>query len=172
MAEKLDGLGGFLKEIEASPGRLMEELIRKANRHAETLAGLTREGTPVGEVAGGRTRQSIQGFVEASNNEVTGGVRSDYPVAVFQEFGTGPVAAAAGYPGDVQVSHVTEGWKWYSGEQGQFIKAERHGGDPQDYNLFTYTEGQPPKAMFHNAIEAYGDKIAEDFGDTILEVFR
>ena len=48
MAEKLDGLGGFLKEIEASPGRLMEELIRKANRHAETLAGLTREGTPVG----------------------------------------------------------------------------------------------------------------------------
>ena len=43
---------------------------------------------------------------------------------------------------------------------------------PEDYNAFTYTEGQPPKAMFHNAMEAYSDKIAEDFGNTVLEVFE
>lgn len=54
---------------------------------------------------------------------------------------------------------------------GQLINAERHGGDPEDYNELTYTEGQPPKAMFHKAIEAYGDKITEDFGNTVLEVF-
>ena len=165
-------LAEFQKQLESSPGQLMSALIRKANRHAETLAGEVRNGTPVGKVAGGRTRQSIQGFVRVEGDTLTGGARSDYPVAWFQEFGTGPVAEAAGYHGDVDVPHVTEGWWWPSGEEGQTIKAKLHGGDPQDYNELTYTEGQPPKAMFHKAMEAHGDKIAEDFGETVLEVFR
>lgn len=172
---ELNGLDEFLAEINGSPDRLMKELVKKANYHAEKLAGLVRLGTPVGEVAGGRTRQSIQGFVEIEKDTVTGGARSDYPNAVFQEFGTGPVAEAAGYPGEVQggpITHVTEGWYWPSGEEGQAIKAQRHGGEPEDYNTFTYTEGQPPKAMFHNAMEAYGDKIAEDFGKAVLGVFK
>lgn len=169
---KMDWLDDFQKMISASPDKLFAELIQKANKHAEVLAGLARDGTPVGAVGGGRTRQSIQGFVRVDGDILTGGARSDYPVAAFLEFGTGPVAEAAGYPGDVDVSHVTEGWWWPSGASGQVIKAERHGGDPQDYNEFTYTEGQPPKAMFHNAIEAYGDTIAEDFGDTVLEVLK
>lgn len=38
--------------------------------------------------------------------------------------------------------------------------------------FLTYTRGQPPKAMFYNAIQAYGDEIAKDFGDTVLEVLR
>ena len=67
---------------------------------------------------------------------------------------------------------MAEGWWWYSGEAGQHIKAARHGGEPKDYSLFTYTRGQPPKAMFHNAVQAYGDEIAKDFGDTVLEVLR
>lgn len=170
MDAKFDGLKEFRSALSASPEKLMGELINKANKHAETLAGLVREQTPVGDVNGGRTRQSIQGFVEADGDTVTGGARSDSPVAAFLEFGTGPVAEAAGYPGDVTVPHVAEGWWWPSGEEGQRIKAERHGGDPKDYSKFTYTEGQPPKAMFHNAIEAYGDEIAKDFSDTILEV--
>ena len=181
---ELNGLDEFLVDVRNSPDRLMGELVRKANKHAETLAGLVRDRTPLGEVAGGRTKQSIQGFVEVDKDTVTGGARSDYPNAVYQEFGTGPVAEAAGYPGEVQggpITHVTEGWFWPSGEQGQNIKAQRHGAkenndgkekSPEDYNIFTYTEGQPPKAMFHNAMEAYGDKIAEDFGETILEVFK
>lgn len=164
-------LAEFEKQLNGSPEQLMSALIQKANRHAETLAGLTRGEAPVGAVAGGRTRQSIQGFVRVEGDTLTGGVRSDYPVAWFQEFGTGPVAEAAGYPGAVQVPHVQQGWWWPSGETGQLIKAERHGGDPEDYNELTYTEGQPPKAMFHKAIEAYGDKITEDFGNTVLEVF-
>ena len=169
---ELNGLDEFLADITGSPDRLMGELVRKANKHAENLARLVRDGTPVGEIAGGRTRQSIQGFVEVDGDTVVGGARSDYPNAIFQEFGTGPVAEAAGYPGEVDVSHVTEGWFWPSGEQGQVLKAQRHGGTPEDYNAFTYTEGQPPKAMFHNAMETYGDKIAEDFGNTVLEVFE
>ena len=67
---------------------------------------------------------------------------------------------------------MAEGWWWYSGEAGQHIKAARHGGDPNDYSLFTYTRGQPPQAMFYNAVQAYGDEITKDFGDTILEVLR
>lgn len=164
-------MSAFQAQLKRSPEQLMGSLIQKANRHAEALAGAVRAGTPVGEVAGGRTRQSIQGFVRVEGDTLTGGARSDYPVAWFQEFGTGPVASAAGYPGDTQVPHVQEGWWWPSGEEGQRIKAERHGGEPEDYSEFTYTEGQPPKAMFHNAIEAYGDKIAEDFGETVMEVF-
>lgn len=172
MGIELNGLNEFLADITGSPDQLMGGLVRKANEHAEHLAGLVRAGTPVGEVAGGRTRQSIQGFVERDSDTVSGGARSDYPNAVYQEFGTGPVAETAGYPGDVGVSHVTEGWWWPSGATGQVIKARRHGGDPEDYNRFTYTEGQQPKAMFHNAIEEYGDEIAKDFGEAILEVFR
>ena len=165
------GLAEFQKYLASSPERLLGALTRKANRHAENLAGLVREGTPVGENAGGRTRQSIQGFVRTDGDTVTGGARSDYPVAAFLEFGTGPTAEAAGYPGAIEVPHVSEGWWWPSGEAGQRVKAERYGGNPDDYNKFTYTEGQPPKAMFHSAMEAYGDKIAEDFGNTVLEVF-
>lgn len=164
-------LAEFQAQLKKSPEQLMGGLIQKANRHAETLAGAVRDGTPVGRVAGGRTRQSIQGFVRVEGDTLTGGVRSDYPVAWFQEFGTGPVAIEAGYPGDTQVPHVQEGWWYYSGEEGQLLKAERYGGDPEDYNVFTYTEGMKPKAMFHNAMELYGDKIAEDFGDTVMEVF-
>lgn len=175
MEVEFDGLNEFLAEIKDSPDRLMKVLTRKANRHAETLAGLTRAGTPVGQIAGGRTRQSIQGFVEVDRDTVTGGARSDYPNAVFQEFGTGPVAEAAGYPGEVQggpITHVTEGWYWPSGAEWQKIKAKQHGGDPEDYNEFTYTEGQPPKAMFYKAAEAYGDRIIGDFEKTIGEVFK
>lgn len=171
MEDYRKALAEFQAQLNKSPEQLMSGLIQKANRHAEMLAGAVRNRTPVGEVAGGRTRQSIQGFVRVEGDELTGGARSDYPVSWFQEFGTGPVATAAGYPGDTQVPHVQEGWWWPSGEGGQLIKAERHGGDPEDYNELTYTEGQPPKAMFYNAMEAYGDKIAEDFGETVLEVF-
>ena len=171
MEEYKRAMTEFQRQLKSSPGQLMSALIQKANRHAETLAGQVREGTPVGAVAGGRTRQSVQGFVRVEGDTLTGGARSDYPVAWFQEFGTGPVAEATGYPGDVQVPHVSEGWLWPSGEIGQQVKAERHGGDPEDYNKLTYTEGQPPKAMFYNAMELYGAEIAEDFGKTVLEVF-
>ncbi len=165
-------LGKFQAAVERSADTLMQELGRKAKTHADVLAGMTRAMTPVGIENGGRTRESIQSFVERDKDTITGGVKSDYPVAVFLEFGTGPVAEETGYPGDIQVSHVAEGWWWYSGEAGQRIKAARHGGEPKDYSLFTYTRGQPPKAMFYNAIQAYGDEIAKDFGDTALEVLR
>ena len=165
-------LGKFQAAVERSADTLMQELGRKAKLHADMLAGMTRAMTPVGIENGGRTRESIQSFVERDKDTRTGGVKSDYPVAVFLEFDTGPVAEETGYPGDVQASHVAEGWWWYSGEAGQHIKAARHGGEPKDYSLFTYTRGQPPKAMFYNAVQAYGDEIAKDFGDTILEVLR
>ena len=161
-------LGKFQAAVERSADTLMQKLGRKAKLHADMLAGMTRAMTPVGIENGGRTRESIQ----RDKDTITGGVKSDYPVAVFLEFGTGPVAEETGYPGDVQVSHVAEGWWWYSGEAGQRIKAARHGGDPNDYSLFTYTRGQPPQAMFYNAVQAYGDEIAKDFGNTILEVLR
>ena len=165
-------LGKFQAAVERSADTLMQELGRKAKLHADMLAGMTRAMTPVGIENGGRTRESIQGFVERGKDTITGGVKSDYPVAVFLEFGTGPVAEETGYPGDIQASHVAEGWWWYSGEAGQRIKAARHGGEPKDYSLFTYTRGQPPKAMFYNAVQAYGDEVAKDFGDTVLEVLR
>lgn len=165
-------LGKFQKQIKDSPEKLLSALVKKAETHAENLAGLTKAGTPVGEVEGGRTRESIQSFVEREGDTITGGAKSDHPVAVFLEFGTGPVAEAAGYPGDIQVAHVVEGWWWYSGEAGQHIKADLHGGSKDDYSPWTGTMGQPPKAMFHNAIQSYGDKIMEDFGETVLEVLR
>lgn len=172
MDKDIQALMKFQARVKRAPQRLTAELIQRAHRHAETLAGLTRAGTPVGELAGGRTRQSIRAFVELKDGEITGGVRSDYPNAVFQEFGTGPVAEAAGYPGETTAAHVTEGWWWHSGPEGQQIKAQRHGGDPQDYSPFTYTEGQPPRAMFYNAMEAYKDEILEDFEELALEVIR
>lgn len=179
---ELNGLDEFLADVRNSPDRLMGELVKKADYHAEVLAGKVRKNTKAGRYAGGRTRQSIQAFVEVDGDTITGGARSDYPNAIFQEFGTGPVAEAAGYPGEVQggpITHVTEGWIWPGkddidtvGRETQEIRAKKYGGDPEDYSPFTYTEGQPPKAMFHKAMEAYGDKIAEDFGKTVLEVFK
>ena len=168
----MSDLSKFRATVAQSPQELIKTLTRKAQAHAETLAGMTRAMTPVGDSNGGRTRESIQSFVERDGNVITGGAKSDDPIAVFLEFGTGPVAEETGYPGDVQVSYVAEGWWWYSGEAGQYIKAARHGGEPDDYSLFTFTRGQPPRAMFYNAIQAYGDKIMEDFGATVLEVLR
>lgn len=168
----MSDLSKFRATVAQSPQELLTALTSKAQVHAETLAGMTRAMPPVGDSNGGKTRESIQSFVERGKDAITGGVKSDYPVVVFLEFGTGPVAEETGYPGDVQVSHVAEGWWWYSGEAGQRIKAARHGGDPDDYSLFTYTRGQPPRAMFHNAIQAYGDKIMGDFGATVLEVLQ
>ena len=165
-------LGKFRAAVERSADTLMQELVKKAQKHADILTGQTVAKAPRGKYNGGRTRESIQSFVERDKDTITGGVKSDYPVAVFLEFGTGPVAEETGYPGDIQVSHVAEGWWWYSGEAGQRIKAARHGGEPKDYSLFTYTRGQPPQAMFYNAVQAYGDEIAKDLGDTILEVLR
>ena len=158
---ELNGLDEFLADVRNSPDRLMGELVKKADYHAEVLAGKVRKNTKAGRYAGGRTRQSIQAFVEVDGDTITGGARSDYPNAIFQEFGTGPVAEAAGYP-DIDTV----------GRETQEIRAKKYGGDPEDYSPFTYTEGQPPKAMFHKAMEAYGDKIAEDFGKTVLEVFK
>ena len=85
-------LGKFQAAVERSADTLMQELGRKAKTHADVLAGMTRAMTPVGIENGGRTRESIQSFVERDKDTITGGVKSDYPVAVFLEFGTGPVA--------------------------------------------------------------------------------
>lgn len=109
-------LGKFQAAVERSADTLMQELGRKAKMHADVLAGMTRAMMPVGVENGGRTRESIQSFVERDKDTITGGVKSDYPVAVFLEFGTGPrLQRRLGIPGDVQVSHVAEGWWWYSG---------------------------------------------------------
>lgn len=165
-----EGLSEFNTALTGSADWLMKGLIVKANKHAEELARRVRDKTRVADTDGGRTRESIQGFVKANGDELEGGVHSTYENAWYEEFGTGPVASAAGYLGDVSVDHVTEGWWWPSGETGRDIKAQRHGGDPQDYNMMTYTEGKKPEAMFWNSMQEYGDKIAEDFGETVLEV--
>ena len=166
-------LGKFQAAVERSADMLMRELGKKAEKHADALTRATINGTPLGKYNGGSTKGQIKSFVEVDGDTLTGGVKSDYPNAIFQEFGTGPVGEAGGYPGDVPgIAYVTEGWSWYSGEEGQKIKADLHGGVKEDYSPWTGTRGQPPKAMFYNAIQAYGDEIAKDFGDTVLEVLR
>lgn len=166
-------LGKFQAAVERSSDTLMRELVKKAQKHADILKGETVAKTPRGKYNGGRTIESIQSFVDVKGDTLTGGVKSDYPVAVFLEFGTGPIGEAGGYPGDVPgITYAVKGWWWPSGEEGQQIKADLHGGDKEDYKPYTYTRGQPPKAMFYNAIQACGDEIAKDFGDTVLEVLR
>lgn len=166
-------LGKFQKQIKDSPEKLLSALVKKAETHAENLTGRTREGTPMGKHNGGATRENIKAFVEVEGDVLSGGTRSDYPNVIYQEFGTGPIGEAAGYPGEVPgIAYTIKGWSWYAGEEGQQIKADLHGGSKDDYSPWTGTMGQPPKAMFHNAIQSYGDKIMEDFGETVLEVLR
>lgn len=166
-------LGKFQAAVERSADMLMQELAKKAEKHADALTRATINGTPLGKYNGGSTKGQIKSFVEVDGDTLTGGVKSDYPNAIYQEFGTGPVGEAGGYPGDVPgIAYAVKPWWWPSGEEGQQIKADLHGGDKEDYKPYTYTRGQPPKAMFYNAIQAYGDEIAKDFGDTVLEVLR
>lgn len=169
----MSDLSKFRATVAQSPQELIKALAQKAELHAKTLTQQTISGTPTGKFNGGRTKDSIKPFVEIKGDVLSGGTRSEYPNAIYQEFGTGPVGEAAGYPGEVPgIAYVAKGWSWYSGEEGQQIKADLYGGSKDDYSPWTGTMGQPPKAMFHNAIQAYGDKIMEDFGATILEVLR
>lgn len=171
MGVELDGLQDWVKSVAQSPDLLRQQLEVRARKHSETLAGLIRDYTLVDT---GGTRASIVGFAETDGPEITGGARSNNPVATYMEFGTGPVGTAAGHPLESELHPVrtSEGWWWYSGEEGQRIKAQLHGGDPQDYSLFTYTKGMPPVAMFYHGMQDYEPEILKDFGGLVLEVLK
>lgn len=85
-------LGKFRAAVERSADMLMRELVKKAQKHADTLTGATVAGTPLGKYNGGGTREQIKSFVEVNGDTLTGGVKSNYPNAVYQEFALAPSA--------------------------------------------------------------------------------
>lgn len=173
--EGLDELERWANALSNALTARMEGLIAQG---AESLAAAVKSATPVGRVNGGRSRESIYVRTERNGDELTSQVVSDYPVMYFLEFGTGPVATAAGYPGEAQVPHVAEGWVYWSDEVYNqrlgdlYDQAGTYTVTPTEVNGFVYTEGMKPHAMFYNAAKAYEPELEREITRAMKEVIR
>lgn len=165
---KITGLDSLLKQIDKSPGRMTSELEKRARRMATKLAGAARAGVPVDE---GHLRNSIQGFAQRDGDDVTAGARTNYDVAIYHEFGTGPVGEARNHPlaAELGITHVSEGWV-YQSEKVAAARGEEYIKDVKGGHV--YTEGVPARAFMYNAGVALEDEIMEEFGAAVTEVFK
>ncbi|MCD7769625.1 MAG: hypothetical protein LUH36_05890 [Oscillospiraceae bacterium] len=170
MSLKITGMDSLIKEFSTAPGRLAAGVEKAALQEATKLKDAAQAGAPVAEDGGGRTRQSIQAFHEQTKDGVTAGARTDYSVAWYNEFGTGPVGAASGHPkaSELGITHRMTGWTYWSDKAAQ-MRADK-GGDGA--NGFVYTEGMPAKAFMYNAMVSREEAIMETFGAVVREVFR
>ena len=173
MSVNVTGFDALLKDIKESPDRLQRATIAKAHKLAEQVAGQARQGAPVGE---GRLRNSIHSFVKVNGDTVEGGAATGYAPAIYHEFGTGPVGDEHPHPmdGELGITRRPDGWKYQSAEvaveRGEefvpYIKGVQAG-----KGGYVYTEGVPAKAFMYNALVANEDKIMEELGASVTEVF-
>lgn len=173
MGVSMTGFEALLKSIEESPDKLKRQAILKSQKLAEKVAGKARAGAPV---KSGRLRNSLKSYVEVQGDRIEGGVRTDYPPAIYHEMGTGPAGAASDYPGKAEMAqpptYRPDGWTYQSGE----VATER--GEPfhewdgeKGYGGYVYTDGVPAKAFMYNALAATEDEIIAGLGDCVTEVF-
>jgi hypothetical protein len=161
---ELRGFDEFLRCIEDSPDKLERSVILRTRKLAEQVAGQARQGAPVGD---GRVRNSLQSFTEVRGEEVVGGVRTDYPIAIFNELGTGPVGDAHPHPAEAELNpkRRPDGWTYWSDE----VARERGEDEKGNLNGFVYTEGMPAKAFMYNALRASEDEIMASLGAAVEE---
>ena len=166
MSVNVTGFDALLKDMEESPDKLQRATIVKAHKLAERVAGQARRGAPVRE---GRLRNSIHSFVKVNGDTVEGGAATSYAPAIYHEFGTGPVGDEHPHPLDSElgITRRPDGWTYWSDE----VAAERGTDANANPNGFVGTRGVPAKAFMYNALVANEDKIMEELGASVAEVF-
>lgn len=161
------GFETLISAMERSPDQLQRNLIQKAHKLAEQVAGQTRQGAHPGPT--GQLRRSVESYVEQNGDQIEFGVKSNYPVFAYFEFGTGPVGSRTGHPmdGELGISRRPDGWTYWSDQ----VQAQRQGENP-DATGYVYTEGVPAEAPMYNAAQASREEILAALGASFEEVIR
>lgn len=141
------GVNRLIAKLE-NLGSIDDALLPIAKREAENMRS-TAQGMVYLAIRyeTGETGDSIDPYVEQSEDGVSFGTHTRNLRTIYHELGTGPVGTAAGYPGaanlDQPIVRRSTAWKYWSDS----IPTE----DGGTRSGFVKTEGVRPKAFMHSA---------------------
>ncbi len=161
------------KKISSLSERLNKNLETAVKARAVILAGDARKNCPVDT---GDLRNSIEDFVEAGKNEISGGAVTTHQNAVFVEFGTGPTGTASGHPLDSElgVTRKTEPWlsKVPVTAENEALFSNLSEKEKEQGFAWRFVHGQVPIPFMYRAMEENRDEIIKDFGSAVKEAIK